>query len=803
MVLRARHWVAGLILLPVLLLAVAVGYLAWIAKIAEPRYDGDVWLPGLTAPVTIRYGPHAVPTIEADDLADLLFAQGYAVASERMWQMDLMRRLAGGRLAEVMGPEALAADRLFRTIGLGVAARASLADLDEAHRRMLADYARGVNAYQEQARGRLPLEYRLAGFAPAPWRPEDSLVIGAYMAWILSFNARAELTYLNLAARLGNERAAELFPTDEGIRAPAPHPDLPRLDPDLAGALGQTIDRLARLPARFGLPMPGAASNGWALAGERTRDGQALLANDPHLAASMPGIWYLLELESPEIHVAGAALPGVPFVMIGHNDDLAWGFATTMADTQDLFLERVTADGAHVERPDGRPEAIRERIERIPVAGWDAPDELIVRSTSHGVILNPVLGAGTGTAMDLPAVDTGFLLTLRWTTDVPDRAFAGLQRLNMATSLADARAAILDFRHVSQTLLLAHRDGGIGWQVSGRLPVRKTGDGVFPSPGWAAGVGWGSYVPPDENPGGIGPPDQVLIAANHRIGTLDDSGRVGRVWMAPYRAQRIAELLATDRPLGAEDLVAMQFDRVAIEARRYHQALARLVPDLQRLDPTAAVIAERLLAWDGEMNPASPEAALAVLLEPALYRALFGPALGDELTTQLMALSTSSYSPLLEAVRSGRSSFWDDGGGQVAVWTRALRIAAEEAAGRRLDQVRTLSFPHAFDRIPWIGRLFSVGPIGLGGGSQTVNVAKAAPHDPGRILFIPSLRVVYTPGDWGRTRGSMPLGQSGHRLSRYRTDQLDDWLSGRTYPWPWHGPAPEQTIGTARLHPRD
>jgi acyl-homoserine lactone acylase PvdQ len=807
-----------IVLLP---LGLVLGILAWVyqgTKGAEPRYAGDLTLPGLAAPVEVRYGPHAVPSIRAEAVSDLLFAQGYVVAAERMWQMDLMRRLAQGRLAEVFGADALPADRLMRTIGLGAAARQALDALEPPYRDYLDAYAAGVNAYQAQAAGRLPIEYPIAGFAPEPWRAEDSLAIGEYMAWVLSYNLRGELVWLRLARRLGNARAAELFPTDEGIPAPEGTEALPA---DLVGlgsgpgiaalaaALGQVLD----LPARWGLPVPAPASNAWALSGNLTADGQALLANDPHLAPSAPGIWYEVELSAPGLHVAGVALPGVPLVLIGHNADLAWGFTTVNADTQDLFVERLSADGTRVQRPDGASAPITERTQLVAVKGSPEPVALTLRSTDHGVVLNDVLGDQTATLLDLPALDTQALLTLRWTTDLPDRAFAGIARLATATGLEEGRAAGLEFTHASQNLMLAHRDSGIAWQVTGRLPLRGRGPGTYPVPGWEPGYGWAGYAPGTDNPGLTRPPGGVLITANNRTIPADYPVNVSHSWSAPYRARRIAELLAQGPPQDAATAARIQQDRLSPQARMYLAALRGLLPKLLEVDPEARRIADRLLLnWGGGLVPDSRAAALFTRLRPALYRALYGDELGDDLGP-LMSLDLIAYSPLDEAIRSGRSSFWDDVAtpgreGQAEVWGQALRTAwaelqalAPEADDQRLDRVRHLSFPHAFAKAPILGPLFSVGPIPMAGDGSTINVAKADPGRPGEVLFAPSCRVVFTPGDWAGSRLTLPLGQSGHRLSAYRSDQLADWLDGASHPMLWGGPAAGSEIGVVTLTP--
>jgi len=782
---------------------VAAALLFWGAKRAEPAHSGEAEIPGLRAPVTVRYGPHAVPTIEAGSLEDLMFAQGYLVASERMWQMDLMRRLASGRLAEVMGEGALRADRFFRTIGLAEAAKGSLEALEPRYRELLDTYAAGVNAYREEAAGRPPLEYLLARFEPTPWTAEDSLAIAEYMAWMLSFNAREELVFLRLAARVGNERALELFPSDEGMPAPEDAHDLPAY----TTAPIADVDEVLALPARFGLPVPaGGASNAWAINGERTADGGALLANDPHLAPSLPGIWYEMEMIAPDYHATGVSLPGVPLVVIGHNEDLAWGFTTVMADTQDIFVERPSPDGDRVLRPDGRTEEIVSRTEDIAVRGRDAPDRLTIRRTRHGVILNDILGANTGTPMDLTPVETDDLLALRLSTEVPDTAIAGLYGLNTARTLDEARAASLSFKRASMNLMAAHRGGGIAWQVTGLLPERRRGSGASPAPGWEPGYGWDGYVPQRRNPGITDPKGYALVTANNRTVPANYPINLGHCWMAPYRARRIEELLGQRIALTARDMADFQLDRRSPQVQRFKQALERVAAEIRILDPEARRIAdEYLVTWEGDFEPHSRPAALFVLIQRALFENLFGDELEGDLPA-LLSVAILSYNALDEAIYSGDSSFWDDvrtpeTEGPAHIWARALRTAKAELdrmqpelGEQRLERLRHLRFPHAFDRIPLLGGFFGIGPIPVGGDTHTVNAMKASPARPEEALIIPSLRVVYTPADWNQTGGTLSLGQSGHRFSPFRDDQLEDWLEGRYHPWPWNGPPSEASL---------
>lgn len=845
---------------------ILAGLLVWWGHRPHPSYDGVYEVSGLEQPVRVRYGPHAVPSIQAETLGDMLFAQGFVVARERLWQMDLLRRLAGGRLAELFGAGALVSDRFYRTIGLPRAARASFDALEPEWRQRLQRYADGVNTYLSRAvaEHRLPLEYQLLGLEASPWQPQDSLLVGAYMAWLNSVNLREELVFLRLARRLGTARALELFPTDQGEPAPADAQDLPdyRLEFGVnqqspavrlanssannsanrpapnpiakpiakysASSAEQLASRtsLAGTKAPFAQTAPAQAlSNAWAVTGSRTADGGALLANDPHLPAVMPGTWYELEMQAPGYHAAGVAIPGVPWILIGHNADLAWGITAAVADTQDLFVERLSDDGARVLRPDGHWEPIQVRIETLRVAGSAGPEqiELPIRSTRHGVLIDELVAAPgsnpTGLAAIRRTAGADWRLALRLALDRPDRSFVGFYRLNTATSLAEARAAAEDLYHVSLNLLFAHRDGQIAWQVSGLLPRRGRGSGTFPVPGWQPGYGWNGYRPFAQNPGGTAPQDELLVSANNAMEAAmgvgaDGPQAISHSWLASFRAQRIEALLDATEQVDLDRMAQMQSDRVSPEAAVYLASLRRHLPEISRLDPEAAALAEdRLLNWSLGFEDDSQAAALFVLLRSELYRALYADELGDDLDL-LMDLDTNTYGPLAETMYSDASSFWDDietagvEEGPAAIWARALRVsaaalrdAAPDEQAPRLAARRQLTFAHAFEGQPLLGHFFSLGPIGRGGDNGTIDVAIARLTRPREIGNIASMRVVYAPSDWSKTRGTLALGQSGHRFSRYRSDQLDAWLNGRSHPWPWDGSAAGQALGTLVLRP--
>jgi acyl-homoserine lactone acylase PvdQ len=430
------------------------------------------------------------------------------------------------------------------------------------------------------------------------------------------------------------------------------------------------------------------------------------------------------------------------------------------------------------------------------------------------VLIDDLVAAPEANPAGLPSVQRPERLALKQTLSEIDRSLVGLFRLNQARTLEEARSAVRDLRQVSLNILFAHRNGRIAWQVTGLLPVRGRGSGAFPVPGWEPGYGWTGFRPFAKNPGLSDPLSGRLVNANNAMRASQASPPISYAWLAPFRAHRIEALLAQSQRLDADEMARMQSDRVSEEARLYLAALRRQMPALDCRDPQAAALARsRLLAWSGEFAADSRAAAFFVLLRPALYRALYGDELGADLEA-LMSLEQVTYGPLAETMRADRSRFWDDvrtpheEEGPAVIWARALRAAEHalnealpEQASQTLGQLRRLTFEHAFAGQPLLGRLFNLGPFGRGGDNGTIDVAIAPQARPRRIGNVPSLRVVYTPAEWSKTQATLPLGQSGHRFSPFRADQLADWRTGRTHHWPWEGPAAGQVLGTLTLVP--
>ena len=582
------RWLRRLsLLLLALALLVAAG-LAGALWWTLPAEEGELRLAGLSAPVEVRFDEQGIPRIAAADERDAAMALGWLHARDRMFQMELMRRGAAGRLAELLGPPALRLDRFTRTLGLARRAGADLVAQSPETRAVLEAYAAGVNAWIT-ARGRFAAPEFLALGAPEPWRPEHSLLWGKVMGLWLSGNWRAELERAQLAAILPPERLRELYPAE----ASAGRPDEPQasLDPD-------RLRRLAAALPRFPEPgtLPGSASNAWAVSARHSASGAPLLASDPHLGFQAPILWYLARIDLKDGRMlAGATSPGVPFLVIGRNAHLAWGFTTTQSDTQDLFVERLAGPDAY-ETPDGpRPFTVVE--ERIAVRGA-APETLRVRETRHGPVLSDLDEAqrADGTVLALGAANLA----------PEDTAATGLHALNQAGSVAEARGAAALITSPSQNLMTADAGGGIGLLLTGRTPVRRTGDGTVPVPGWDGAHDWLGWVPFDALPHVVDPPSGVLANANNRVAPADNPVFLGADWIADWRFRRIGALLGARPQQDAASFVAMQHDTVS----PFAQSLigpGSLLRGLPLAEGAVGQAQELLLGWDGDVAGDRPE----------------------------------------------------------------------------------------------------------------------------------------------------------------------------------------------------
>lgn len=771
---RAIRRVLAIALGATLLLAAVViggGYF-WLQG-SLPQTEGEVRIAALEAPATVRRNADGMVRIQAANEQDLYRALGFVHAQDRLWQMDFMRRSASGRLSEVMGESTLSLDRFFRTLGLRQLVEANLQHLAPETLAALEAYAEGVNAFLAERQGPLPLEFQILRYEPEPWNPSDSLLWGRLMALRLSENWRDELSRTRLAGRFPPTQIAELWPS-----YPA---DAPVTLAEAASLIDQSVaTQLANLlpPAL----QPTGASNVWALAGKRTETGAPILANDPHLSLDAPGVWYLARMEAPGLTLVGATAPGVPFLVLGHNTKVAWGLTTTHSDTQDFFIERVAADDPDsYDTPDGT-EPFKVRDEFIRIKGGESV-RLIVRETRHGPVMSDVIPGGSGEA--------GAVLALSWPALRADDGTAdAFYRMNRAENAAVFREALRQFHSPQQNVVFADVTGEIGFAAPARVPVRRSGNGQHPVPGWSGEFDWIGFVPFEELPALSNPRDGLIINANNKIVPDGFAHLIAVDWPPPYRAERIAAVLGdtagrhsvTDSVLLQQDIVANAADRV----------LTRLLA-IDPVEVRAREAINRLRAWDRQMHRNAPEPLILQAWTWALGRAILSDELGPN---YLEFLDGGIYA--IERLIANGSAWCDDVSTAAEVETCDLQIARalemaldhlEDRFGRdmsawRWGEAHVARFDHPLlSRLPLVGDLFAYS-VQADGGNDTVNRAAARLGGSPETLFEDVhgavFRAVYDLADLDRSRFMIATGQGGNPLSPLYGNLAERWRDGQT-----------------------
>lgn len=770
------------------LLLLAAGALAWLLLASLPDTEGELAAPGLERPVRIARDDAAIPHVRAGSEADAYLAMGFLHGQDRLWQMEFHRRLAQGRLAEILGPSALPFDRFFRTLGLARRAEAAASALPPETARLLAAYAQGVNAAIARFGRTLPPEFLLLRHRPEPWRPADSVLFQKLMALDLSMNWREELLRARLLRRLGPERLQELWP---GSAASDPV--------TLAALRGLPLDRLAEaLPPA---PPPGLGSNVWVVDGSRTASGRPLLANDPHLRLQMPGHWYLAHLEAPGLDVSGATLPSLPFVVLGRNPDIAWGFTNTGSDTQDLFVERVAPEDPGRYLAPGGSLPFATRVETIAVRG-QAPEALTVRETRHGPVISDLVPAAAETAGE------GHVLALAWALlrDTDTTMTAGFA-LGRARDWPGFVAAASLYQGAQQNMAYADRTGLIGMFSPGLVPIRKAGDGSLPAPGWAGDHDWEGTIPPERLPRELAPARGLLLNANNRLVGDSYPYPLTSDWEPPLRAERLEALLADAHGLDAGRMAAIQLDQASTLAAWFLPHLLAAEPETPEQREMLAAMA----AWGRRMAEGRPEP----LLFAAWYDALAAAVYEDEL------------GPLFPAFRGQRAEFMRHVLGAAGHWcddirtpavetcrdaaTRALRVAVAGLAARygrdwrrwRWGEAHPAVMAHMpFEQAPGLRALFSLA-FPVGGDGSTVNVAhhgrEARDGVPFAVVAAATYRAVYDLADGGGgSRWVAATGQSGHPLSPHYRDMAELWRQGRYRPM---APGAAGGLAVLTLHP--
>jgi penicillin amidase len=813
--LRLFKWLAGILLL-FSILATAGGYLWWTRGL--PQTSGAVTLKGLGGETRVIRDAYGVPHIFAPAMSDAMRVLGYLHAQDRMFQMDITRRVSEGRLAEIIGPDGLRFDRLFRTIDLAGHARKSLSALSPEARAQLDAYAAGVNAWLSESGQALPVEYAILGFTPEPWKPEDSILWGKAMAWKLSANWRQDALRGKLATRYERGRLERLFPkpfpewpitiqpqigggatraergftpndqqktvthagagsvhergftpSDQQKTATSADAGSAPLSPQEAAVKATTIDYAGLLA----LPTIGhGASNEWVVDGSRSATGKPLLANDPHLDLGIPILWYLVRITTPELTLTGATSPGAPVVLLGQNGHIAWGFTTTESDTQDLFVETLDAEHpGHYRTPEGPRPLIEEKFD-IAVKGMP-PLAFLRRSTHRGPIISDILGdLNTG----------GQLVSLAWTGfGDADTSAEAIQKINRAKNREEFEAALRLYQSPAQNIAFAATDGTIGFVNAGDVPMRKSGDGRYPSDGATGETDWTGKVPFEGWPRLFNPPAGAIVNANNAVAPLDYPYWLGYDNHPGFRARRIVELLGERDRHDLASFAAIQMDIQAIHARDLLPFLLKLPAET----PLARQTLDLLRKWDFKAAHDRPEPLILEWWLRRMNQHLLKAGL-DALAPAVGGLNAASVIDILRRPDGFCNGDADCMGAVRGAFEETLRDLSgrygEDAARWRWgDEHRALMANQVLDRVPGFKSLFNV-DFASDGGYYTVNRGGnlgAVAQDQSFVRNSGAgYRGIYDLADPSRSRFIIATGQSGHPLSPHYADQLALWRRG-------------------------
>jgi penicillin G amidase len=779
------------------------------ARQAAPAEARAVALQGLKRPVFVRRDERGVAYIEAESEDDLYFAQGYVTASDRLWQMELLRRTARGELAEVLGRAALEEDKRRRVYGFARIAEQAATKAAPEVRASLEAYARGVNAYIAALDEKTtPPEFKILGYRPRPWTPADSVALGKNFAEVLSSTWQTDLARAAFSS-LPKEKRDALFPSASPLdvlvvgtdkaggrnRSEAtpkrqaastnqgPHESLAPADhAAVLRELGLIEDTRRRSFERVGLYAEDlAASNNWVAGGRRTATGKPLLANDPHLSPSAPSIWHMVHLSAPGLRVAGVTSPGAPGVLLGHNERIAWGATNLGPDVQDLYLEKFDpANPRRYQTPQGwrdaevRREEIRVRKNFNTTETETTPLEVTV--TRHGPVVFEKDGAR---------------YSLRWTALDPDVAdFEGFHFVNRARDWKSFTEALSRYKGPTQNFVYADVDGHIGYYGAGIIPVRKSGDGSLPYDGSTDAGEWTGYIPFRDLPHVLDPPSGLIVTANSRVVGESYPHHLTKMWAAPTRARRIYDLLAARGKLTIEDFRAVLGDAHTISGRVFAKEAARIAREgkLEEKDEKWRETIALFEVWDGALKPDSRAARLAAEMRLLFQQKILAGALGPDLARQYRWPNSAT---LFDRLVTERPREWLPAGvGGYAELLDAIHREARASLAKRLGADESkwtwgaeslVRFPHPLASVPLFGAQFVVAPFPQTGGGGFF----AAPNVGAGV----SMRLIADLSDWDRTRQGVALGQSGLPQSPHWRDQLEDWRGVTPRPFPFTAPA--------------
>jgi penicillin amidase len=777
---KARVIVGSLAVLIVLALAAAL-FVRYEIRKSFPVTSGSAELEGLVQPVVVARDEYGIPDISAASEHDLLAAMGYVHAQDRLWQMDMQRRAAAGRLSELFGPTTVPFDRMFRIVGLAKIARNIEDHLPPESRERLAWYTEGVNAFLATHRGSYPVEFDLLRYDPEPWSPLDCILVGRMMAWELNLSWWTDLTIGAIAERVGLEKAMDIFPSYprevQPIVAAGKRPPL--------ASLGLDMVRTAEAYRAFaGIPAVATGSNAWVVGPSKSATGAVILANDTHLHLSIPSPWYEVQMRCPAYNVRGMSVPGAPGVVAGRNDSIAWGITNAMADDADFYVERIDSTDGTQYWYDGRWVPLSIRTEEIGVRG-DSAVPVVIRETQHGPVVTDI-------RTSLQRSQPPYVASMRWTGREVDDQIGTFGRINRARNWNEFTEALRHFAVPGQNFVYGDVRGNIGYWCGVLLPIRGRQNSLLPMPGWDASTEWRGFVPFEQLPHRYNPPEGFIATANNKIAGDDYPYHISDLWEPPSRIMRLREVLGKK----GEMFTMGDFERLQNDT--YSHLAREVVPFIFAAFADSASVRsgdERLLEyfrnWNFYFTREDIATSIFQMFFVRLLENTFKDEIGDDLYHDFVLLVNVPVRVMTRLLREGSSPWFDDVG-TTAVETRdeivrrSLRQAGDALRERfgpemktwRWGDMHTVTFKHPFGLQKPLDRIFNVGPFPASGGSSSLVSCEYSFNTPFAVTVGPSFRQIFDMANPREVRAVLASGQSGQIFHRHYDDQTHLWLNG-------------------------
>ncbi|MFQ6066527.1 MAG: penicillin acylase family protein [bacterium] len=751
-------------------------YLQWTL----PKMKGRTELKGLIAQVDVIRDKWGVPHIFAQNKKDLFYALGYVTAQDRLFQMDLMRRVGSGKLAEILGEDLAATDHFFRILSVMWPGERINKMLKGQYREATEAYAAGVNEFIETHQKSLPIEFRILGYAPEPWKMNDGTYIHLYMGWALQTGWSGDLTLMKLVEKLGQEMADEAMPPYPG--------DGPTIMPEGIRSFAQFFQSLHpshNLAEKMLLSCETlTGSNGWTISGKKMSGGMPILANDPHLDLSAPSVWYEVHIQANDLDVAGVTLPGISAVVIGNNRNIAWGLTNVMLDDMDFYIEKINPDNPYQYLYKGKWEDMKVVEAVIKVKGKE-PLTKEIRITRHGPIVSEIH----------PGLKE--VLAMRWTLNDDLGGTECFMDVNTAKNWEDFKDAVRHYHGPAQNIVYADEGGNIGYYLCGRIPIRANkNEGSLPMPGWDGAHEWKGYVPFEQNPHLYNPEAGFVVTANNKTVPDDYPYYISRYFFPKYRAERITQLIQGKEKLSLDDNKQIQTDIYSIEAEEVTPIILKVLEG-QDLDSEGRRALEHLRTWDFFTSDTSVAATLFHVTQMKLIKNIFEDELGEELYREYITTWPSVIKAFRVIMAKADSRWFDDVStpdekeGRDDIVRKSIQEAVQELKAKLGKNMRKwhwgrlhrhFSGHPVFRDVRFLKHFFNIGPFPIGGSPSTVALAAYSFTQPYVSSFGVSARQIINFSDRANDVRVINSGCSGQFNSKFYRNQSELWRNAEYHP---------------------